>query len=588
MNRSILLASLVLSCICSSLVAQETIRWQPDLVRARQLSNQYGVPMLVHFYGDNCLPCKALEQRVYSRPEVVQRMNTYFIPVRINASHDMKTAAEFHVHSWPTDVFVAPSGKILSSGVCQREPNAYMQVLQNAAISSNDHMMLANAQRPNQTSMPNAGIANQQNPYGQLPTGTTHPSGYSSAPAMGNQQPTLMNSATLQPTYPVSAPTFQPASQTPNNFVPSGQFGPLNTQNALPAQGQANVASTLASPSPASTVAGQLDLAQQNAIVRGPLAEQSQPQPLRGAIPGTAQNTSTPMKVAAPNLPSPAPVMQQEYAQRSAMTNQFAAIPAGRATTVPNELSAPTAGVQAGTAQWGMPNANSTNNRSRPSSNSFVLTSSATPNSGITLSNPHFNDVASTSDNNPSTLLPSQPTTTAPTDAVPAEDSVPVSEQSFQPASTRTDKTDSSISVENTNVTSPTVTGSSTPAAKALGLEGYCPVSLNDMGKWVEGDQAFAVKHRGKVYRMCSADAMNKFMALPDAYAPVLSGYDPMVFLDQGKLVDGAFDFGLVDETHPRTIYLFSSQENKDKFEKDFDANVKALNILLARTRPKR
>ena len=71
---------------------------------------------------------------------------------------------------------------------------------------------------------------------------------------------------------------------------------------------------------------------------------------------------------------------------------------------------------------------------------------------------------------------------------------------------------------------------------------GFCPISLVKTGLKVQGKTEYAVRHRGRTYLMESPEAVRDFMQSPDRYSPVLSGYDPMVFLETGKLVDGTLE----------------------------------------------
>ena len=144
MSRLARILWLASSLVCGATFAQSEIRWAPDLATARRAAAQFQVPVLIHFYGDNCLPCKTLEQRVFSQDPVVNTLNKFFISVRINASQERAVAAEYQVHSWPTDVFVSPDGKLLHQGVCKQDVSGYMEVLHNVAVSNRDrNTMLA-------------------------------------------------------------------------------------------------------------------------------------------------------------------------------------------------------------------------------------------------------------------------------------------------------------------------------------------------------------------------------------------------------------------------------------------------------------
>jgi protein disulfide-isomerase len=102
------------------------------------------------------------------------------------------------------------------------------------------------------------------------------------------------------------------------------------------------------------------------------------------------------------------------------------------------------------------------------------------------------------------------------------------------------------------------------PALPPVGLEGYCPVTLAEEVKWVHGDKRFGAVHRGKLYLFTSEGAQKKFLAEPDRFSPVLSGYDPVRFAESGKLVDGKRAHGL---TYNNQVYLFTDEESLRKFQ---------------------
>ena len=53
------------------------------------------------------------------------------------------------------------------------------------------------------------------------------------------------------------------------------------------------------------------------------------------------------------------------------------------------------------------------------------------------------------------------------------------------------------------------------------------------------------------------------FLATPDRFSPVLSGNDPVAYIDQGRLVDGDRTHGL---TYNGVLYLFASEQNLEAF----------------------
>lgn len=98
-------------------------------------------------------------------------------------------------------------------------------------------------------------------------------------------------------------------------------------------------------------------------------------------------------------------------------------------------------------------------------------------------------------------------------------------------------------------------------------MAGYCPVTLDENGEWTQGLKQYAVRHRGRVYYLASKDCQRKFLETPDRYAPVLSGYDLVQFLQTGTLKEGLREYGC---WYKGRVYMFCSEANRAYF----DANV--------------
>jgi YHS domain-containing protein len=99
-----------------------------------------------------------------------------------------------------------------------------------------------------------------------------------------------------------------------------------------------------------------------------------------------------------------------------------------------------------------------------------------------------------------------------------------------------------------------------------VGLEGYCPVTLAEKSKWVEGRAQWGVRHRGRTYLFAGPEEQKAFLADPDRYAPALSGDDPVVAMDSGKSTAGQRRYGV---TYQSRMYLFSSPESRAAFAAD-------------------
>jgi len=104
------------------------------------------------------------------------------------------------------------------------------------------------------------------------------------------------------------------------------------------------------------------------------------------------------------------------------------------------------------------------------------------------------------------------------------------------------------------------------------GLEGFCPVSLIENEEWVEGNEQWSVMHDGITYHLSSAAQVQKFLANPEAYTPVMNGADPVLWAETGEKTQGNADNCIVFEGK---LFMFTSEENLNKFFENTSAYVK-------------
>lgn len=511
MSRLAKILWLAFALVSGPAIAQSEIRWQPDLATARRSAAQFQVPMLIHFYGDNCLPCKTLEQRVLNQDSVIKTLNKYFICVRINASQNRAAATEYQVHSLPTDVFVSADGQVLYQGVCKQDISGYMEVLQNVAISNRDRNLQIAADRAKQSQSQFAGSA--------MPA--------QSAPPQLNAVPmngTLAN-ATMAPSSAITGST------------PSTQFqvAPPSRPAMMDSTGLPPLAGHLASKPLGNNVAGQMN-SQAN-------------------LPSVAAGASTHKQVA--NNPN-ASLVSNPYFPES---EPVVCTPDGKC------------GPASSMSQYAGQNPNVTQTSNLRLASSVV----------------HNNTVAGNEDQNRSLH---QNTNTAmnggpqfpPLSATAATPAGTVATPTFQPkkamlvANTKIISEDDAIEASDDSKLG--LIEVAQPEMEPAAFNGYCPISLVKTGVKVQGKTEHAVRHRGRTYLMESPEAVQEFMQTPDRYSPVLSGYDPMIFLESGKLVDGTLEHALYDP-NSGMIILFSSADSQSKFKADPVRNTKALGFIL-------
>lgn len=101
----------------------------------------------------------------------------------------------------------------------------------------------------------------------------------------------------------------------------------------------------------------------------------------------------------------------------------------------------------------------------------------------------------------------------------------------------------------------------------SLCLEGDCPVTLLTANKWVRGNSQFGAVHRGRIYLFASAECQAEFLKTPDRFSPLLAGYDPVIFHEQGFLVEGTKAQGVFMSRDGRQhVILFQDAETRNRF----------------------
>ncbi len=505
MSRFAQILWLVLSLTSGSAIAQTGIRWAPNLAAARRVAAQSQVPMLIHFYGDNCLPCKTLEERVLNQDSVIKTLNKYFVCVRVNATQDPTTASTYQVHSWPTDVFVSPDGQVLHQGVCKQDITGYMDVLHSVAVTNRDRNTMLATERAKQNGAPN------QNQVATDMTATQSTGTASSLPPVAAQPTNNAFAAPPAIAASTAASQFQiaPPARTPMMDSNAG-LPPLSTHLASKPLGTDGLGSN-------SNVAGQMN-AQAN-------------------LPSVANNDSTARKTT--TAKSPASLVSNPYYPESEPM-----------VCTPDGKCGPASSIAQTSAQ-GTPHQLAATQQTINQNKSIHLASTSTLDNG-----PQFPPLTTASGGAP-TFQPKSANTASTSAITLPEGSTPVSEPKIG-------------LIENEPKRE------MEPAA----FNGYCPIALVKTGLKVQGKAEHAVRHRGRTYLMESPEALKEFMQAPDRYSPVLSGYDPMIFLESGMLVDGSLEHALYDP-NSGTIVLFANNESQTRFKADPVRNTKALSYIL-------
>ena len=117
MRECVLLGCLVATGILTADVARAeptSGKWYHSYSQAFHNAKRLDKPLVVHFYADWCGPCQQMESSVLNTAEVTAKLGQTIIGVKINVDRYPELVEGFRIDSFPSDVFVATSGKILS------------------------------------------------------------------------------------------------------------------------------------------------------------------------------------------------------------------------------------------------------------------------------------------------------------------------------------------------------------------------------------------------------------------------------------------------------------------------------------------
>ncbi len=105
-----------------------------------------------------------------------------------------------------------------------------------------------------------------------------------------------------------------------------------------------------------------------------------------------------------------------------------------------------------------------------------------------------------------------------------------------------------------------------------VGLDGFCPVTLQETESWTEGVAKWSVIHHGITYHLASSEQVQKFLANPEKYTPAMDGADPVLFAETGVRKIGTVDNCVVFEGQ---LFMFVNERNLNKFFENTSAYMK-------------
>ncbi|MFK8112862.1 MAG: DUF255 domain-containing protein [Rubripirellula sp.] len=122
-----------------------------------------------------------------------------------------------------------------------------------------------------------------------------------------------------------------------------------------------------------------------------------------------------------------------------------------------------------------------------------------------------------------------------------------------------------------------------------LAMQGFCPVTVINEDRWVEGNPKFGVVHLGKLYLFSNQEKMDSFLADPVPYTPVLNEIDVVRFFEERKIVPGKREWGLKDPVHNRMFFFYDEAAMNhfyNKYEIYTDAAIEVMSRAVKEANP--
>ena len=109
-----LVVSLAYAWYCFYVPANNIV-WADNFASAQKQAAESGKPMILHFTGKWCVPCKIMKRQVWADKEMEKRVNSQFTPVAIDIDNpeDAEVLTRYNVTGSPVTILTDPQGNAL-------------------------------------------------------------------------------------------------------------------------------------------------------------------------------------------------------------------------------------------------------------------------------------------------------------------------------------------------------------------------------------------------------------------------------------------------------------------------------------------
>lgn len=137
--QSVLVLAGILFWLSPHAMAEDSsIRWFEDFEAGVNHATTQQLPLMLHFYGESCPPCKMLEKRAFKNPELVGKINRQMVAIKINGDREKDLRERYRITSWPTDVYLTPTGKELYRTTSPQDAAVFAQLVDRVALQCAD------------------------------------------------------------------------------------------------------------------------------------------------------------------------------------------------------------------------------------------------------------------------------------------------------------------------------------------------------------------------------------------------------------------------------------------------------------------
>ena len=563
MNISILIrlscftTLVILTLMCSSVCKGQAINWFPDTATAAKAAAEQDKIIFLHFGSAKCRPCEELNTYVFSDPTVQRAFAADLIAVKVDVETQMDLVEEFGVRSTPTDVAIAPDGQILSSRKSPAVAASYLKMISDIKMTRSklqdpDAHIENAAYQIQQAARKSAGIQAQTASF--TPSGSFTPS----FPAQSPVQPEASSIEVKQKSQVIKNPFVQSAAGSGTKFAGAPTNVAMKQEQVAPKP--YNASAPMKMPAPLQ-MPGQLSLPGQLSMPD----QLSLPAPLEMAKDGLSV-LGGPDQGATNGVDAGAAVVEGQLTAG----NKF-----GSAKPVPPRNLALKRLEQSDVAARLVRDQAEQKHASFKSDPKLVMEDRFY---GNRTARQPASEIAG--NYQAKINLPQEKADTA-VGFVPPEPPSFGSETAGEVMGREVDPLGPKATLASSSVSalkkSPEASGvvqdgldqaSATPAKPSYALHGKCPVTLLTRSKWVDGEEEIGCVHRNRIYIFASDENLQTFQSDPDAYSPILAGYDPVIFEETGRLVDGLEEYGVfMGKTPKQRIVLFASPETRARFQ---------------------